>query len=269
MSNSDTTNIYPMDQITVKSFSGETGTVRITGEVFFPGVYPISSYETLANVISRAGGLKINASPQSAIFQRDSLKRLEYDRLIKLQQEAKRNILLSQQSFGQDRDTTLDLAILDGILEKEVDLEDLGRLVIDLEAILEGQSDKVIVLEDGDTLIIPKQRNVVAVIGEVYVPNSHVFQQNVSKDDYIRLSGGVTDYADPDNAYIIKSDGSIASVSGNRGFFRSGSRSNIEPGDTIVVPMQLGSPFSALEATTDITQILYQMSIAAAAVNSF
>ena len=51
------------------------------------------------------------------------------------------------------------------------------------------------------------------------------------------------------------------------GFFR-GVNSGLEPGDTIVLPIKLDR-FSALKATTEITQIIYQMSLAAAAVNSF
>ena len=42
----------------------------------------------------------------------------------------------------------------------------------------------------------------------------------------------------------------------------------LEAGDTIVIPMNI-QPFSGVKATTEISQIIYQMAIAAAAVNSF
>ena len=51
------------------------------------------------------------------------------------------------------------------------------------------------------------------------------------------------------------------------GFFR-GASFGLEAGDTIVVPLEV-KPFSAITATTEITQIIYQMALAAAAVNSF
>ena len=86
--------------------------------------------------------------------------------------------------------------------------------------------------------------------------------------DYISLSGGVTSFADNNNIYLIKSDGSIVSSSKiSSGFFRA-SGSIIDPGDTIVVPLEI-QPFSTIRATTEITQIIYQMALAAAAVNSF
>ena len=146
--------------------------------------------------------------------------------------------------------------------------EKLGRLVIDLESIMSG-STKDIILEDGDRLHIPKIQQNISVIGEVFVPRTHLFAQDLNIDDYISLSGGVGPYADADNIYLIKSDGSMVSptqLSSNR-FFRGSSRA-LQPGDSIVVPLEV-QPFSGIKATNEITQIIYQMALAAAAVNSF
>ena len=54
------------------------------------------------------------------------------------------------------------------------------------------------------------------------------------------------------------------------GFFRStySSSNSLEPGDTIVVPLKIDT-FSGIRATTEITQVLYQLAVAAAAVSSF
>ena len=77
------------------------------------------------------------------------------------------------------------------------------------------------------------------------------------------MSGGSTDFADNDNIYLIKSDGSILAPSEISGFFRA-SRNTINPGDTIVVPLNI-QPFNTIKATTEVTQIIYQMALAAAA----
>ena len=78
-----------------------------------------------------------------------------------------------------------------------------------------------------------------------------------------RLLRRVRDYSE------VKADGSIISPSGvgSSGFFR-GRENGLEQGDTIVVPLQI-QPFSTIKATTEVTQIIYQMALAAAAVNSF
>ena len=141
----------------------------------------------------------------------------------------------------------------------------LGRLVIDLDSIMDGTS-KDIVLEDGDSINIPKNKQSISVIGEVFVSNSHIFSDGLQISDYINLSGGTTMFADESNIYLIRADGSILSPSQLKsGFFRS---NDLNPGDTIVVPLQV-QPFSGIRATTEVTQIIYQMALAAAAVNSF
>ena len=51
-------------------------------------------------------------------------------------------------------------------------------------------------------------------------------------------------------------------------WFGNGRRINIEPGDTIVVPLDT-QRVSKLQLWTNVTQILFNLSIAVAAVNSF
>ena len=263
--------LKPMDIINVKEISTDMKTVKITGEVFFEGEYPIAENETIAELITRAGGIKSSGSIEAAIFQRQSIKESEEERLVKAQDELKRKIILSSQSggFGQAEISSESIEVLTKLVVGDAEsTEALGRLVIDLESIIDGSIDDI-ELQDGDSLHIPKTKQSVSVIGEVFVPNSHIIRKDLSIDDYVQMSGGLNDYADGDKIYIIKSDGSIISPSGvsGGGFFRF-SNNSIEAGDTIVVPLQL-QPFSTVRATTEITQIIYQLALAAAAVNSF
>ncbi|MDC0586998.1 SLBB domain-containing protein [Gammaproteobacteria bacterium] len=263
--------LQEMDTINLKQISSDLKTVIISGEVFFPGTYPISENETLRGLISRAGGLTDYASPQAAYFQRDALKEAEEVRFKNAQDELRKKVILSSQSAGLGQESIDNNSIiqLTSLITGDTGENDaLGRLVIDLDAILNQDIDDII-LEDGDSLIIPKRKQSISVIGEVFVANSHLYENSLSLYDYINLSGGTTIFADENNIYLIKSDGSIVSPSqlSGSGFFRTG-KSNLEPGDTIVVPLSM-QPFSAVKATTEITQIIYQMALAAAAVNSF
>ena len=60
----------------------------------------------------------------------------------------------------------------------------------------------------------------------------------------------------------------LIGLESNNGSFFRGARSTLEPGDTIVVPVET-SQFNTFKAANDITQIIYQMALTAAAVNSF
>ena len=266
--------LNPNDLINIKKISRNIEKVQISGQVYFPGEYPISKNETLKSLLKRAGGFNDKAFPQAAVFQRQSLAANEISRFKKAQSEIRRKLLLASQNKGVGQETfnPAILQQLDLLLqESDAASTSLGRLVVDIQGIMDG-TEEDIVLEGGDTLIIPKSQNTVSVIGEVFVSNAHKFEDKLRLNDYINLSGGTTEFADVDKAYIIKADGSIVPPArvNSGGFFRSSysSSRSLEPGDTIVVPLKVDT-FSGIRATTEITQVLYQLAVAAAAVSSF
>ena len=71
--------LAPFDFLVIKEISQwtEQETVRLEGQVRFPGEYPIERGETLRSVIARAGGLTPLAFPQGSVFTRESLKERE------------------------------------------------------------------------------------------------------------------------------------------------------------------------------------------------
>jgi polysaccharide biosynthesis/export protein len=143
----------------------------------------------------------------------------------------------------------------------------VGRLVIDLNQVIAGQpgSDQDVLLRDGDDLIVPRQRQEVTVIGEVQNTTSHLYQKGVSRSDYIAQSGGMTRKADDKQIYVVRANGSVVADTSNR-WFRNGV--DMKPGDTIVVPLDT-ERLPTLPLWQAVTQILYNVAIAAAAVNSF
>jgi protein involved in polysaccharide export with SLBB domain len=121
-------------------------------------------------------------------------------------------------------------------------------------------------LRDGDRLIVPKFQQEVTVIGEVQTATSHLYRPELGRSDYIALSGGATRRADTDHIYVVRADGSVVANSTGRWFSRSSTE--IKPGDTIVVPLDT-ERLPALPFWQAVTQIIYNLAISAAAVNSF
>ena len=96
-------------------------------------------------------------------------------------------------------------------------------------------------------------------------PEASTDNDNLGSGDYIQLSGGTTQRADKSRIYVVRADGSV--VSGGNSWFSSGGV-NIEPGDTVVVPLD-AERMRALPLWTAVTTIIYNLAVAVAAVNSF
>ena len=87
--------IDPMDEINVKEVSNKFRSVEISGEVNYPGFYPIIEGESLNDLIRRAGGIKESGSYEGAIFTRESLRESDRKRFKEAQTDLRRKILLS------------------------------------------------------------------------------------------------------------------------------------------------------------------------------
>jgi hypothetical protein len=82
----------------------------------------------------------------------------------------------------------------------------------------------------------------------------------------VYLSGGTTRKADRKRIHVVRADGSVASRPGS--WFARSYDVAIKPGDTIVVPLDT-ERMPRLPFWQAVTQIVYNLAIAAAAVNSF
>jgi protein involved in polysaccharide export with SLBB domain len=109
-------------------------------------------------------------------------------------------------------------------------------------------------MEDGDTVVLPEKSNLVLVSGEVLFPNSLVFDSRAGAEDYVRLAGGYTQNADASKLVVVHQDGSVAEAS----------RAALRPGDQIMVLPRIDT--KKIEITRGITQILYQIAVAAKVV---
>jgi protein involved in polysaccharide export with SLBB domain len=266
--------LAPFDFLVVKEISqwSSQETVRLEGEVRFPGEYPIERGETLRSVIERAGGLTPLAFPQGSVFTRESLKERERRQVEILVDRLKQDLgtlalQATQATTGTPQQASETLAIGQSLLDDLRNAEPVGRLVIDLDRIMaaDAKSAVDVILKDGDVLRVPQTAQEVTVIGEVQSATSHLYDPAFARDDYIRMSGGTTQKADDRRIYVVRANGSVETGSGSRWFRNAGS---IQPGDTIVVPLD-AERMRPLPLWTAVTTIIFNLAVAVAAVNSF
>ena len=239
--------------------------IELVGEVRFPGKYRIERGETLGKVLIRAGGLTPLAFPEGAVFTREELKEKEREQLDALQQRLRKDLSAialqnTQTNFGNSQT----LAVGQGLLEQLQETKPVGRLVINLNRIVQGKGHGPgdVTLRNGDRLAVPRATEEVSVVGEVQNPTSHLYQSGLRRDDYIEMSGGYTGRADRKHVYVVQADGSVQSTPA--GWLHPAHRA-MHTGDTIVVPFD-AEKMRALPLWTAVTTIMYNLGIAAAAI---
>lgn len=262
--------LEPYDTLIIKQlpYWSTQGSVTIAGEVRFPGTYPVTEGETLSSVIQRAGGLTPYAFAEGAVFTRIEIRDEEQKQLNVLAQrmQAQLTTVALQSTQGQQgQNATQALAIGQNLLAQLKTTQPVGRLVISLQDAIDhpGRVNDIELRPD-DSLIVPRARQYVTVIGEVQNPTAHIWKPGLSRDDYIKLSGGITQRADKRRIYVVRADGSVIAEQSSRWFSGGG---EIHAGDSIVVPIN-AEKLPTLTMWQEVTSILYNIAIATAAVHA-
>ncbi|MEK7323068.1 MAG: SLBB domain-containing protein [Pseudomonadota bacterium] len=261
--------LHPHDHLNVKEVPqwAAQGQIKLSGEVRFPGTYPIRRGETLSSVIARAGGLTDYAYADGAVFMREELRRREQEQLDALQQRLQEDLarLSLQQVQGGDANQQQELQVMRDLSKQLERVKAAGRLVIDLPAVIAGKQAADVALKEGDALVVPAFTQEVTVIGEVFHPTSHLYRAGIERDEYINSSGGLTKKADDDRIYVVRANGAVMAGKSSSWFQRDSV--NIKPGDTIVVPLDV-ERLRPLTLWTSVSQIVYQFGLAIAAWNT-
>ena len=253
----------------------------ISGQVRFPGVYPIRKGERLSSLIDRAGGFTQKAYLRGARFTRESARVIQKQRMDELINKIEESVLtdtdraISGALEAEDvQNQKIAITTKKELLAKLRTVKIDGRVVVklaDFEQFKGSQYD--IELERGDSLFVPEMPGVVNVVGEVFNPTSLLYQPGRTVGYYLQKVGGPTNEADKKQISVIKADGSVVSISQDNPdsvYWDSESHQwnfggfmgiRLNPGDTIVVPRKMDK-FLWLKTTKDLTQILFQAALA-------
>ncbi len=114
-----------------------------------------------------------------------------------------------------------------------------------------------IYLEDGDQVVIPSKSDVVLISGEVMMPQAVVWSEKFSLEDYVEGAGGYSDRANTKRQLVVKPNGEVLLAEG----------ATIDAGDHLLVLPRYDS--KNMQILKDISQILYQVAVAAKVVLNF
>jgi protein involved in polysaccharide export with SLBB domain len=210
--------------------------VQLKGEIVFPGEYILLGGETLGDLIERAGGFTKDAYLPAATLTRPSVKALERKRtdeyVNRLQSDAltvSTELMAKQEQSGDVQNMLQQQQLL---MNRLRETESAGRVVIDMT---NKEAYGNFILEDGDSLFVPKQVGTISIIGEVYNPATFRLESGSPPAKYyVEMAGGFKRNADVKNVYIIKANGSVIT------------QKNVDimdyalaPADVVVVPQRV------------------------------
>lgn len=213
----DNFKLKPFDIVSVRYIKGYTAqkTVSIKGEVNFSGKYSLSTKnERISNLIDQAGGLTKYAYIEGAFLTRKNNS----------QEEKKQLEVIS--SLGNLTEATT----------QEIKKKKVFKIGISLNKILAkgGKNSKYdLILEEGDELFIPTERQTVKVEGEVLSPSMVRYEKGKNFQYYIENSGGFSSNAKKNRAYVIYANGDINTT---KRFLFFKSYPNVKPGSVILIP---------------------------------
>ena len=256
-------NTYDADLISSISFpekENNTFKVTITGQVRNPGSYVVNAGTSLDDLYKIAGSLNVNSSVSGIYISRESIKERER-RALEDAKELLKDALISNLSNPLNSEAAGDVDYA-GLMALTSGIEVAGRVTGNFLPGSDNASN--FFLEKGDMIHVPYTLSTVSVAGEVLNPVTTSFKKNTSLDSYLKLAGGLTDYADKGSIYIIKANGE--SIPFSKNIFVSGNIS-IEAGDTIVVPRDLGK-INTIPLLSAATKIISDIAFAAASINA-
>lgn len=211
--------------------------VRVEGEVERPGIYYVNPDTRSGDILAQAGGLTSRAYAFGTRFTRESERIQQQESFA----EALRQLEISLAAAPLNQDPTLaagdrnaQLASARAVLEQLRTAKPDGRVVLETTpdaTTIPGD----IVLENNDTIYVPKRASTVGVFGAVYHPASFFVDHGVAGKrvrDVIEQAGGTLRSADKGGIFVVRANGSVISKK------RGAADASVLPGDVVFVPVR-------------------------------
>ncbi|MEX2600162.1 MAG: SLBB domain-containing protein [Balneolaceae bacterium] len=222
--------LRPFDRIYIRTKPNyqTQQTVRIEGEVQFPGEYVLENRSArISDLIDQAGGISAYGYPEGAALSRrlDQDPRLDRRDLppeVLAALESGEEVEVQQQGNGEmDED-------------REPVTIPRSQVAIRLQEVMENRSSPFnLILQPGDIIRIPKELETVRIEGEVLYPVSVRYNSSRSFRSYLDAAGGPTESAHLRRAYVVYANGEVDRT---RRFLFFRNNPSLEPGATIVIP---------------------------------
>ncbi len=167
------------------------------------------------------------------------------DALFRLERSA---LLALSDSDGETNIRVKEAELVQNFVERARNVQPLGRVVT-----ARDNRQMNVLLEEGDTIVIPPKTNIVRVSGEVFMAQAVMYAPGTDVGYYVDQAGGYTDRANEAQVVIHRPNAQV--IMGDLDTV-------VYPGDEILVPPKVDTKTTQL--VLDMTQIVYQVAVGAA-----
>lgn len=240
------------DSITLRD-DGRSGTILVSleGEFEGPSLISVRRGSRLLDVLNYVPVNRRLSRTEAVHLRRLSVAKAQKDAINDSVFRLERSALLAlSNSKGEAEIRVKEAELVSKFAERARLIDPLGRVVTSQE----GRQLNVM-LESGDTIVIPARTNVVRVGGEVLMSQAVMHKPGRTVEEYINLAGGYTDRADTDKIFILHANAEVALTDTD---------ALVEPGDEILVPPDVDA--KELQNAMDLMQIIYQVAMSAAVI---
>lgn len=221
--------------------------VQVAGSYLGPSYFSVSKRTRLHELLSYIPIDPNLANTQSIYILRQSVARKQKEMIEESLNRLERSVFTAPASSnGEAEIRAKEAEMVMQFSDRARQIEPLGKVIVS-----ENGNIANILLEQGDKIVIPSKTDLIQIGGEVLIPQAVVYNSNASIDDYVAWAGGFTERAEDTRIAIVRANGLV----------EFDSKKPIEKGDQILVLPRVDT--KTMQAVKDITQIIYQIAVAA------
>ena len=262
--NQNEINDYELQNLdSIYAFKEKIGTVKVSGYVKYPGNYSISSSDRMLDILQRSGGYIDSAYPFGGTLLRKNTKDLETNFAEKTYQNLISYIAANPSNMGNGSGEGLAY-----VLSELKNYKPTGRFIAEFDTTkLSEDIQNNVYLNDGDEIFIPSYTSNVFIFGEVGNPGSVLYKDDLTINEYINKSGGLTRLASSNYIFIVSPNGETLRVETN-GIRRFITQTyDIYPGSVIYVPRHIGK-VDGINLYATLAPIFSSLALSIASLNS-
>jgi protein involved in polysaccharide export with SLBB domain len=231
--------------------------IQISGSYLGPSFYTVDTNTRLLDILSHIEVDPNQANYGAIYIKRESVVQQQKMLIDESLNRLERSIFTAPASSdGEARIRAQEAQLVSQFVARARLIEPLGKVIL-------SENGKVanIRLEQGDEIVIPAQTDLIQVSGEVLMPQAIVYNPNATVRDYVAWAGGFSERANDERIAVVRANGLTIFIDSQSSWLADDNEHSLQAGDQILVLPKIDTKL--LQAVKDITQVVYQIAIAA------